>query len=311
MATAGLANIKNARTVYETIVDSALDRARASSVGLRLARRRDGIQGTSIEFALTGATPSIQRWKGNKKWRNFRHLAKTVRFDKHDASFKLFREQVVHDPAGTTAQAIKRHASQVEYIWDQIVIRDGLASNPDGIDGVALIHDTHPFAEDNGTWDNKTTDALSFKSFNTGRAAMRNLSDEFGIPFDLAPDTLIVNPAEERTALEIAQADDRPVAVGTNSAMDGVVGGATRITNVFKGKVSDVVVTQYVAAGDWLMWDSRFPPMALGVWRDPETVVVDSMESKDRMETDEFLYSLEVDANADGLEPFGLYGKIT
>lgn len=311
MATAGLANIKNARTIYETVVDSALDRARASAVGLRLARRRDGLNGLAVEFSLTGATPSIQRWKGMKKWRNFRHLSKTVTFDKHDASFKLFRSQVVHDPAGTTAQAIKRHASQTEYIWDQIVIRDGLASNPTGIDGVALVSDSHPFGEDGGTWDNKSANALSFREFKVARAAMRNLSDEYGIPFDLKPDTLIVNPEEEQIGLEIMQATDRPIAVGTAGAIDSGGIGATNITNVFRGTVGTLIVTQYMTAGDWLAWDSRFPPMALGVWRDPEVIVADDMAAKDRMDGDQFLYSLEVDANADGLEPYGLYGKLS
>lgn len=308
MAIAGQSNVQSARTTFETLVDGALQQQREQGIWQALSRRYTGGDSIAYEVNMPGATPNYEQWVGEKPFGGFRKLTKTINFAKYHKSLELSRESVVYDKTGSTAAAMSYFVSDAGYIWDKLVI-EKLAANPTGLDGVSLLNDSHPFAVNGGTWDNKVTTALGFDTVNTGRAFMRSLKDEFGEPLNIEPRILLVHPDQERTALEIAQADARPISVGTAGAINTVGIGATGITNVYRGTL-DVVVSARWTAGDWLLIDPRFPPIGLVVWRDPETVIADEMEGETRMRRDLFLYSIEADAAADGLQPYGVYGKI-
>lgn len=309
MAVAGEANVRNARTTFETLVDGALQQQREQGIWQAFARRYNGGDSIAYQINMPGATPNYEEWVGEKPFGGFRKLSKTIGFKKYHKSLDLPRESVVYDKTGTTAAAMREFVSNVAYVWDKLVF-DSLKANPVGIDGVSLLNDTHPFGASGGTWDNKVTTALSFDAINTGRAFMRSLTDEFGEPLGIEPRVLLVHPDQERTALEIAQADARPVSVGTAGAINSGGIGATGLTNVYRGTI-DVVVSARWTSGDWLLVDPRYSPIGLVVWRDPETVIADDMEGETRMKRDLFLYSVEADAAASGLQPYGVYGKIT
>lgn len=307
MAIAGEANIQAARTTYESLMDTALDQARSAGLETSFSQRFNA-DGNAYELSMGGAVPAFEQWVGRRSWRGFRVLKKTIPIDKQATGVELSREQVVYDTTGLVETKLRQVASDTSYLYEKLVI-EKLADNPTGIDGVALMSGSHPYAESGGTWDNQSGNALSFDEFDTARAAMRSLKDEEGEPLDIEPRILLVHPDEERTALEIAQADARPISVATAGAINSGGIGATGITNVYRGTV-DVVVSSRWTSGKWALLDPRYAPIALCVWRDPESFIDDDMSSGRRMDDDTFRYGAEADVNCDGFQPWGVYGNL-
>ena len=297
--------LQAARTTFETLVEKL--EPSGSGLASLFAYRKGGEGGQAIEFDMAGAAPGWRRWVGPKQFEGLREMSVTCPFDKYYKPLKLKRKDVVNDKTGTVGQRMADFLGPHDYLYDKLVV-EKLAANPTCIDGARLISDAHPYGESGGTWDNKVTTALSHEAFRVGRAFGRSLKSEKGEPLEIDYDTLLVHPDEERTAIEIAQADTRPVSVATSGAINGAA-GATSIANVYKGIVN-VVVSPRFTSGDWMLMDSkRGKPIGLGVWRDPEAHITDDMSGEHRQIFDEFLYAVESDVNTCGLLPYGVYGK--
>lgn len=301
--------VADARTTFEALAENALAGSRSTGAWQFIAREVKPNGSVAHEFTLPGATPTWKQFLGERVREGFRKYTKRIPLKKYDKTLELDRASVVYDNDGSTGAALSAFMNDGESFWDKLVL-ESLVGNPTGCDGVSLINDSHPFASGGGTWDNKTTSALSFSSFNTERARMMALKDEFGEPLGLMPKTLVVHPDEEEIALQIAGSDVKPIAVGTAGAINSTGIGGSIITNVFRGKI-DVVVTSRFTSGDWVIVDPRYQPIAFCVWQDPRSVVVDDLTSSSAVNYDSFLYMMQADAAADGLQPWGIAGKIT
>lgn len=81
---------------------------------------------------------------------------------------------------------------------------DGFSTN--GPDGVALCSASHPrSSDDSTTWNNVGTSALSKSAVSTTRVTMMAYTDDRGDKLDVMPDTLLIPPDLEDTALEITK----------------------------------------------------------------------------------------------------------
>jgi len=328
---AGIANIEAARTTYQTLAQSVFNE-RPPGVWSKFTAVFNSGDGIGLEIDEGTAVPVIAEWTGSRVWGGFRVQKRYVRLKTYTAGFELPRKDVVYDKTGIFSRKISQMLGDVAYAPDKLVF-ESLLSNPTGIDGVSLLNDTHPNANlTGGTWDNKVTSALSFSAVNTGIAAMRALKDEQGEFLGINPDLLIVGVSNERTALEIAQADNRPVAIKTDGTLDatGSVQAATPITNVYKGKLTVIVSARFedgTNTASWFLADSRFPFMGWlqggGQATDNEltspssgggpsvtTTVIDQPNQDTPAETDMFKYGLQFDGRAFGLSPYGLYGRV-
>lgn len=302
--------LQAARTTFETLVSDL--EPKGAGLAAMFAEERRGSGSSAVEFDTAGAAPQWAQWTDEKDFDGIREMSVTCPFARYHKSLKLKRAQVVYDQAGTVGSVMRQFMGQNDYLYDKLVL-DKLTSNPTGIDGVSIVNDSHSFGADGGTWDNKVTGALSHQTFKTGIAFGLSLQNEKGEYMEVRYDTLLVHPDEERLALEIADADSRPVAVATTGLYTPTSGsaGASSIANVFRGRVN-VVVTPRMTSGDWLLVDTqRFKPIGLAVWRDPESIIADDLEGESRMRRDDFLYSVEADVNTCGLQPWGVYGKLT
>lgn len=308
---AGESAVANARTTYEALANSALQGNRASGAWKSVAREVRPGKGVSYQITIPGATPAWRQFTGTRVRQGARKYSKTIGLKKYDKTLELERESVEYDTDGSTAILMEQHLNDGESFWDKMVF-ESLGSNPTGADGVSLINDAHPYASGGGTWDNKTTSALGFGSYNTERARMKALLDEYGEPLNLNPDTLVCHPDDEEIALQIigANSDVKPVAVGTAGAINTTGIGGSTITNVFRGTAT-LVLTPRFTSGDWVIVDSRYAPIFFCVWKEPTVNVVDSMQSHTVVENDVFLYQQLADAAADGVQPWGIAGKIT
>ena len=301
--------VADARTTFEALVDSALQRSRASSAWQRIARLVKGVGSIAHETVMPGATPTCVEWTDEADFGGFRKYSRRTPLKSYHKSVELKRADVVYDTDGSTGAQLQAFIGRagLESIYDQLAFA-ALSANSTGVDGVALLSDTHPFGSST-TWDNKTTDALSFDSFNTEVERMMGLLDEHGEPLNLNPRVLVCHTDVRREAKEIVGAEDRPISVGTAGAINSGGVGATGITNIYKGDNWELITSARLTTGQWFIIDPDYPPIKLVEWRAPEAVVVDDMTSEPRNNRDVFQYSVEADIAADGEQPWGIAGK--
>lgn len=301
--------VADARTTYEALFDSALQNAKSDNAAWQRVARRFTGTGIAHQTIIPGATPTWEEWVGSKAFGGFRKYARTTPLKTYHKSIELKRSDVVYDKDGSTGAALQTFVgANLDGIFDKLVF-EKLSANPTSVDGTALIGDSHPFGSST-TWDNKTTDALSFDSFNTEVERMMGLLDEFGEPLRLNPRVLVVATDIRREAKEIVGAEDRPVAVGTAGALNSGGIGATGITNIYKADNWELIVTPRFTTGQWVILDPDYPVIKLVVWRDPEPIICDDMHGSDRVRNDVFSYGAEADMAADGLQPWSVAGKL-
>jgi phage major head subunit gpT-like protein len=299
--------VADARTTYEALFNSALQSNRAQNAWSRVARKVTGT-GIAHQTIVPGATPTWTEWVGEKDFGGFRKYARTTPLKTYHKSIELKRSDVVYDKDGSTGAALNTLVRDFDALYDKLVF-DKLSANPTGVDGVALLHATHPFGSST-TWDNITSTALSFSEFDTMVEDMMNLKDEFGEPLNLRPRVLVAAVDIRREAMEIVGAEDRPIAVGTAGAINSAGIGATGITNIYKSDNWELIITPRFTAGQWVIIDPDFPPIKLVEWRAPEPIIVDDMTADTRVRQDVFLYGAEADIAADGEQPWGIAGKL-
>lgn len=326
---AGIANIEAARTTFETVSQSVFAQ-RPPGVWSMFTARFNSQDGIGLEIDEGTALPVIQEWTGMRVWSGWRVQKKYVRLKTYQAGFKLPRKDVQYDKTGIFGRKIAQFLGDTPYMPDKLVL-ESLLSNPTGIDGVSLLNDTHPFAVSGGTWDNKVTSALSFAAVNTGVAAMQSLRDEQGEYLGLDPDLLIVGTANRRTALEIADADSRPIPIDTAGAFDATskVNAAGALPNIYKGKFTVIVSPRFedgTNTASWFLADSRFPFMgwlqgggaggggeATGAPQGGPpvtTTIIDQPNNDIPANEDNFAYGVHFDGRAFGFAPYGIYGRV-
>lgn len=304
---AGAASISAARTTFETLAQNAFMAGRAGGAWQTIARRVDCSGGLTHEELVNVSVPGLREWAGSKDFETSRVLRASTGLKKYHASLELDRATVENDQSGYVAQQLEQFVGQSGYVFDKICF-EALASNPLAPDGLSLANSSHLFV---GNADNTDAGALSFTTFNLAMEHIRSQKDEHDIPLALGDRvTIVASPLLQREAMEIGQADMRPVAVGTNSSIDSVAGGAGHLPNVYKGMIADVVISPYLDDDDWVVFDSRFQPLSLCVWRDPESIVRDSRDDDDRFKRDVFQYSIEADCAALCVNYANLYGNL-
>ena len=116
-------------------------------------------------------------------------------------------------------------------------------------DGKALFSDNHPLLDSASVGDNLITGALNEANLQIALQCMRETLDEAGNLIQLVPDTLIVPPALEHTALELVKSTHKP---GTDY----------NDINTLAGKLK-VVVMDYLGSAvggsdtAWFVMDSK------------------------------------------------------
>jgi phage major head subunit gpT-like protein len=315
MAIAGFeAKLSGARTRFEAVSSQLFNGDVGGSWGA-FTMERTLTEGGSYALIDTGQTGIMRQWIGDKQYDSFRLYRKDVQVVPYEKTFKLQRRELIEDTTDAIQQKIDSFVAAQAQVFDYKVWEKFL-TNPTGIDGAALISDTHPFGSST-TWDNKTTDALTYASYNAGRVAMRSLKGEAGRFMGVRPTHLFVGPALERLAKEITGAD-RPVVYTTAGAeaASGTANSAIVRTNVFQGDVQ-VVIVEHFANGtndnDWVLLDASkgVMPMCLVRQRDLESIEQTDMTSPKRFENDAFVWSVEADFGVDGAYPHVIYGKLS
>jgi phage major head subunit gpT-like protein len=147
--------------------------------------------------------------------------------------------------------------------WPQVQLVAALQANPIGFDGLTFFNANHPL-DPAGVQSNTLNLGLTAPNYQTARATMMSYTGEDGRPLGVMPDTLIVPPQLERTALTLVNADMIP-----ND------GGTAAQSNVLKGSARVIVAPELAAAPTrWYLADCRKPvkPLVWQLRRAPELV---------------------------------------
>lgn len=277
-----------------------------------IADRLDAPDG-KVTLLDAGPSRGMRRWVGEKQFGAFRLYDKSIKTEPNEASFEIRRTDLSRDSIGVINKRIDTFITDQSDEFDYEVW-DSLLSNPTGIDGVALLANSHPFGN-GGTWDNLTGDALSHSAYVTAKSFGLSLKHEHGRFLKIRYTDLFVGPDLEHTAKEIVGAD-RTKAVDAADAESGTRIGVTTKSNVYQGDVN-VHVIEHFANGtndtDWLLMDLSKPvkPMAIAVERDLEMIEQMAMDAEQRFLRDVFRASVEGDYAADGQYPHVIYGLLS
>lgn len=303
-----------ANTAYLSAAESIFSKDLPGQYEL-IIEQTDDHESNLAEWTDAGVTPMMVRWNGTKPHGGFRIFKQTARIEPFTAGIELKRRDVTRDKSGVVNRRITTFLNNTagelnRQVWEAFI------ANPVGLDGVALLSNSHPYGYGTtGLWSNITASALTFTSFNAGRAAMRSFRHFNGKFFKVKPTHLFVGPALERLAKEIV-GPNRYVSVSTAGAEGGVV-GATTIDNQYKGDVEIVVVEEFANGtndNDWFMADLS-PGIGRPMWvvldRKPEGISMFNMDDPERYKRDVFQCSVEGDWAIAGLYPHGIYGKHT
>ena len=205
----GAVNNVNANTVYMERGSEIFSRPQTGFWALFTDRMP--LNGQQLGVEAFGPSPTVAELVGDRQFVGLREYLKTQPVLPYSTKgLELDRTSVDQDVTGAMSKRLTDYLADGDYFWDKLVTDILITNTATGIDGVSLINDSHPNASGGGTWDNKTTSALGYASFDAGMAAMRVLVGENGEPLNVAPSHLMVGPNLARTALEVVAAI-RPV----------------------------------------------------------------------------------------------------
>jgi len=274
------------------------------------------ISGSTMELDAIGPSPAVSKMLGSRPFSNLRAYSKPTQVVEYSADgLELPRIMVEGDKSDMLRRRLADYLASTADFLEKPVI-DLLLSNPVGIDGVALLSDSHPYGPSGGTWDNNTTDTLSQTSLEAGVVAMRSLRFENNEPAGFFPTHLVVGPANEREALDLTGAD-RLVPYSSAGAPDATssVVAVAGLKNWIGGRLQVIVVDRFAngtSDADWYLMDLSKPnvrPLAVGQQIAPAGVVVDSPTSEAMVQRSCYQYYVSATAALSGYAPYCIYGN--
>lgn len=263
------------------------------------SRQTDSLK---TKIHTVGPSAIFQEWQGEKQFSGNRIYNFEPELKVYHAGIALRRMDVRYDPSSIVDQMINRFLRTAprgvgDTIFDALVSNSG--EGPAGFDGVNLISTSHPHGPSGGTNSNKTTDTLSFSSYDAGMQAMQEHQNEKGQSFNADATLLMCGPKYRKTALEIAKATNRKVAVdNTGAEASSSVVDVTNVENVFQGEVDVFINKKLTGTQDDYAYliDTSEMPMLWIVGREPEVIDKLDMRDDNRYFRDELLWSIEFDA---------------
>lgn len=273
--------------------------------------------GLYMELDALGAAAGVSELTGSRPGANIRAYARRVPVKPYTTPvLELPRNVVENDKTGMVSKRLTDYLNANAAFWDKPVT-DALLANGTCIDGVALLSNSHPFADQSGgTWDNLGA-AFSAAQLYAGWEAMTSLVNEFGEPMNLRPTHLMVGPSLEQEAMDLLGVN-RGVPYNSSGAPDATssVVAAIQLENWLKGRLQLIVNPRIVGSGfsaSWFLMDLSRPgakPMAVGQAIAPQPFVVQSGESEPMLQRSAYAYYVEGYCAISAHIPHVVYGYI-
>ena len=209
----------------------------------------------SQKYAWLSTVPPMREFIDERRPSGMTQNALTIEDKVFESTIAVDRRAIEDDQLDLIRMRIRDMALRVSAHRQQIVVEaliNGFSSN--GYDGVSFFGATHPTA--GSTYSNKTTSALSADALAAGISQMMLVPDDQGTPLGVVPDTLVVGPKLQWSALELVES---PVVVYKGNGSH--TSPSTNYKNVFQGKLQLVVSPFLSGAADdyWFLLDTKRP----------------------------------------------------
>ena len=250
-------------------------------------------------YAWLGAPPAMREFLDERVPQGLGSYAMTIEDKTFEATIAVDRRAIEDDQLDLIRLRVRDLASRVVTHRHQLLVQTIVAGATEaGPDGVSFFNTAHPVG--GTTVSNRTSVALSAEALAEGMSAMMLVPDEAGVPLGTMPDTLLVGPALQWSAMELVQS---PVVVYRGNAND--TAPSTPYQNVLQGRLR-VVVSPFLngaSAQNWYLLDTSRPvrPFILQQ-RSDVPIEFAALDSSTGAETafmrDQFLYGVRGRYNA-------------
>jgi phage major head subunit gpT-like protein len=199
--------------------------------------------GKQETYGWLGAVPSMKEWTDERVPLGLLGHEFTIVNKDWEATIAVDRNALADDQLSQVKARINSLADEASRHLDELVftlLADGFTKTC--YDGQNFFDSDH--SEGNsGTQSNLGSDELSAATYGAARAAMMRFKDDRGRPMGVIPDTLVVPPNLEETALQILNSDAYPATVGS----------ASGVGNPWKGSAKLVVSPFLPDDEDWFL----------------------------------------------------------
>ncbi len=246
--------------------------------------------------------PTVREWIGPRQVENLIAQNYSLTNKKYELTFAVERTDIDDDQYnlyGPSAEMLGMQAAA----WPDNIMTSTLEAGPTSLtfDGADFFSTTHPKDTANasaGTQSNLFTGGFTANNVSTVRAAMRNLVGRDGKPLGMNMTDVMVPPALEQSALQMANAEFIVASNGVNAATGGQ-------TNVLKGSFNVIVNPKLTSATTWYAFDNRWPIKAL-IWQlrqAPEFTYLVNPTDQTVFSNDQYTYGIR----ARGIGGYGLW----
>lgn len=208
------------------------------------------------KYTWLGAVPPMREFVDERRPSGLSSYAVTIEDKTFESTIAVDRRAIEDDQLDLIRLRIRDLAFRVAAHRHQIAV-EALAAGFTGtcFDGETLFSTSHPTLA-GSTYSNRTTSALSASALADGISSMMQVPDDQGTPLGVIPDTLVVGPKLQWTAIELVES---PVVVYKGNSID--VAGATSYKNAFQGRLNVVVSPFLTGASDdfWFLLDTKRP----------------------------------------------------
>ena len=209
----------------------------------------------SQKYAWLGTVPPMSEFVDERKPSGMAAYSVTIEDKVFEASIAVDRRAIEDDQLDLIRMKVRDLAFRVSAHRQQIVV-EALANGTTGVgyNGQPLISNSHPVQ--GGTYSNRTGAALDATTLASAINSMMLTPDDQGTPLGISPDTLVIGPKLQWTAMELVES---PVVVYQGNTND--TAASTPYLNAFKGRLNVVVSPFLNGAFDdyWFLLDTKRP----------------------------------------------------
>ena len=236
----------------------------------------EGAAGTYEQFSMTvgDATHSIvklpfleqfahmRKWIGARNIKNLSGKMLTMTEDAYEDTVGISQREIETDNWTMYLPAIQQMAVNSAQLWDQLAI-EALLNPGKWIDGKAFFSAERKY--DKSVICNTTSEALSHASFKAAYQTMSSYAGHAGEPLAVAPDTLMVGPAQYFKAKAILE----------NEFMKDETGAVT-VDNDCKGLAKLILNPRIIGskANNWYLMSCAGPIKPVAVQKSKEPALV-------------------------------------
>lgn len=206
------------------------------------------------KYAWLGTVPPMREFIDERRPSGMTAYSQTIEDKTFESTIAVDRKAIEDDQLDIVRLRIRDLAARVSAHRQQIVV-EALANGFSnlGYDGQALFSSGHP-VQGASTYANKGTTALSATALAAGINQIMLVPDDQGTPLGVVPDTLVVGPSLQWTALELVES---PVVIYKGNASDAAP--STPYLNAFHGRLQ-LIVSPFLSgssANYWFLLDTK------------------------------------------------------